>query len=39
MFPDLEIVKPLASQLSWTHFAILWMQPDDAARQFYARQF
>jgi predicted nuclease of restriction endonuclease-like (RecB) superfamily len=38
MFPDLEIVKPLASQLSWTHFAILLMQPDDAARQFYARQ-
>jgi predicted nuclease of restriction endonuclease-like (RecB) superfamily len=37
MFPDLEIVKPLASQLSWTHFAILLMQPDAAARQFYAR--
>ena len=38
MFPDLEIVKPLASQLSWTHFVILLMQPNDAARQFYARQ-
>jgi predicted nuclease of restriction endonuclease-like (RecB) superfamily len=38
MFPDLGIVKPLASQLSWTHFAILLMQPNDAARQFYAHQ-
>lgn len=38
MFPELEIVKPLASQLSWTHFVILLMQPNDAARQFYAHQ-
>ena len=38
MFPDLGIVKPLASQLSWTHFSILIMLPNDAARQFYARQ-
>jgi predicted nuclease of restriction endonuclease-like (RecB) superfamily len=38
LFPDFEIVKPLASQLSWTHFVILLMQPKDAARHFYARQ-
>jgi predicted nuclease of restriction endonuclease-like (RecB) superfamily len=38
MFPDVGIVKPLASQLSWTHFAILLTQPNDAARQFYAHQ-
>jgi predicted nuclease of restriction endonuclease-like (RecB) superfamily len=38
MFPDLKIVTPLVSQLSWTHFTILIMLPNDAARQFYARQ-
>ena len=38
MFPDFGIVTPLVSQLSWTHFTILLMQPNTAARQFYARQ-
>jgi predicted nuclease of restriction endonuclease-like (RecB) superfamily len=38
LFPDFEIVKPLASQLSWTHFVILLMHRKDAARHFYARQ-
>jgi len=38
MFPDLGIVTPLVSQLSWTHFTVLLMLPDDAARHFYARQ-
>jgi predicted nuclease of restriction endonuclease-like (RecB) superfamily len=38
MFPDIGIVTPLVSQLSWTHFTVLLMLPDDAARHFYARQ-
>lgn len=38
LFPDSQIVTPLVSQLSWTHFTVLLMLPDDAARQFYARQ-
>lgn len=38
LFPDFQIVTPLASQLSWTHFSVLLMLPNDAARQFYARQ-
>ncbi len=38
MFPDLGIVTPLVSQLSWTHFTILLMQPNEAARLFYTRQ-
>jgi predicted nuclease of restriction endonuclease-like (RecB) superfamily len=38
LFPDFGIVKPLASQLSWTHFVVLLMQPNEAARAFYARQ-
>lgn len=38
LFPDFQIVTPLVSQLSWTHFTVLLMLPDDAARQFYARQ-
>jgi predicted nuclease of restriction endonuclease-like (RecB) superfamily len=38
LFPDISIVTPLVSQLSWTHVTILLMQPNDAARRFYARQ-
>ncbi len=38
LFPDLQIVTPLVSQLSWTHFTVLLMLPDDAARWFYVRQ-
>jgi predicted nuclease of restriction endonuclease-like (RecB) superfamily len=38
LYPDLQIVTPLVSQLSWTHFTVLLMQPNAAARKFYARQ-
>lgn len=38
VFPNLDFVTPLVSKLSWTHFTVLLMLPDDAARQFYARQ-
>ncbi|MFM8899271.1 MAG: YhcG family protein [Burkholderiales bacterium] len=38
LYPRLEIVTPLVSQLSWTHFTVLLMQPSEAAREFYARQ-
>lgn len=38
LYSDFQILTPLASQLSWTHFTVLLMLPDDAARRFYARQ-
>ena len=38
IFPDLQIVTPLVSQLSWTHVTILLMVPNASARLFYARQ-
>ncbi|MCX6856044.1 MAG: PDDEXK nuclease domain-containing protein [Verrucomicrobia bacterium] len=38
LFPDFEIVAPLARQLSWSHFLILIPLKTDEARSFYARQ-
>ncbi len=38
LFPDFQIVSPLATQLSWTHFTILMLQPNSQARLFYAQQ-
>jgi hypothetical protein len=37
-FPDLEIVSPLAAQLSWTHFVKLISIKNEKARLFYARE-
>ncbi|MBL4901763.1 DUF1016 family protein [Desulfocapsa sp. AH-315-G09] len=37
VFPDFEIVSPLVSQLSWTHFSILISLHSDEARMFYAK--
>jgi hypothetical protein len=37
-FPDLEIVSPLATQLSWTHFMELLPLKTEEARMFYARE-
>lgn len=39
MFPDLEIVKPLASQWSWTHFTLLLSVPSDAVRLTISHKF
>lgn len=38
LFPDFEIVSPLVSQLSWTHFTILITQPREDARAYYIQQ-
>lgn len=38
VFSDLEIVVPLARQLSWSHFLLLIPLPSQAARLFYAQQ-
>ena len=38
VFPDFEIVSPLVSQLSWTHFTILMTLRTHEARLFYAHQ-
>lgn len=38
VFPELEIVSPVVSKLSWTHFTILMSLPDAAARRFYIRE-
>ena len=38
LFPDVRIVSPLATQLSWTHFTILLTVSSDSARKFYAQQ-
>jgi predicted nuclease of restriction endonuclease-like (RecB) superfamily len=37
-FPDLEIVPPLAAQLSWSHFVELMPVKDEKARLFYATE-
>jgi predicted nuclease of restriction endonuclease-like (RecB) superfamily len=37
-FPDLEIVSPLATQLSWSHFVELMPIKDEKARLFYATE-
>ena len=37
-FPDLRIVSPLVTQLSWTHFTTLLTVPSDSARMFYTQQ-
>lgn len=37
VFPDFEIVSPLVSQLSWTHFTVLMSLPRAEARTFYAK--
>lgn len=37
IFPDAEIVSPLVSQLSWTHFTILISLSNEQARMYYAR--
>nr|WP_286175034.1 DUF1016 N-terminal domain-containing protein [Cytophaga sp. FL35] len=36
MFPDLKIVSPLVTQLSWTHFIVLLPIKDENKRLFYA---
>lgn len=38
LFPDLRIVSPLVTQLSWTHFIILLSIPSDSARAYYAQK-
>ncbi|MDQ7031829.1 MAG: PDDEXK nuclease domain-containing protein, partial [Desulfonauticus sp.] len=38
IFPDLEIVSPLVSQLSWTHFIILLSVKNKDAKLFYAQK-
>ncbi|MDR2205718.1 MAG: DUF1016 N-terminal domain-containing protein [Flavobacteriaceae bacterium] len=37
-FPDLEIVVPLARQLSWSHFQILIPIKDNKKRGFYTKE-
>jgi len=37
-FPDLEIVTPLVTQLSWTHFIILFSVKNKDAKLFYAQK-
>lgn len=34
-FPDLQIVTPLVTQLTWTHFLIVLPLKDETAREFY----
>ncbi len=38
LFPDIEIVSPLVSQLSWTHFTIFITLQSHDARIFYINQ-
>jgi len=38
VFPDIEIVTPLATQLSWSHFIILFSVKTNEARMFYAQK-
>ena len=35
MFPDIQIVSPLVSKLSWTHFLIVMPLKDELQREFY----
>jgi len=37
-FPDIEIVVPLARQLSWSHFIILIPIKTQEAKLFYAQK-
>jgi hypothetical protein len=36
LFPDIEIVSPLATQLSWSHFVELLSLKSNEARLYYA---
>lgn len=38
VFPDFEIVSPLVSQLSWTHFTVLMSLSNSEARTYYSNQ-
>jgi len=38
LFPDIEIVVPLARQLSWSHFIAIIPLKTEAARLFYAQK-
>ena len=38
VFPDFEIVSPLVSQLSWTHFTVLMSLSSSEARTYYSKQ-
>jgi hypothetical protein len=38
IFPDFEILSPLVSQLSWTHFTLLLPLQNHEARMFYVKQ-
>jgi len=35
MFPDFQIVSPLVSKLSWSHFLIVMPLKDELQREFY----
>jgi len=35
MFPDIQIVSPLVSKLSWSHFLIVMPLKDEIQREFY----
>ena len=35
LFPDIQIVTPLVTQLSWTHFLLVMPIKDPLAREFY----
>ncbi len=35
LFPDIQIVTPLVTQLSWSHFLIVMSLKDDLQREFY----
>ena len=35
MFPDIQIVSPLVSKLSWSHFLIVMPLKDELQREFY----
>ena len=37
IFPDLDIVSPLATQLSWSHFLVLFPLKSNESRIFYAQ--
>ncbi len=37
-FPDLEIVTPLVTQLSWSHFIVLFSVKSREAKMFYAQK-
>ena len=37
-FPNIEIVSPLATQLSWTHFVELMPLKNEKAREFYTKE-